>query len=142
MTTTASTQRWRRLVSSLLHHPLLLVHSLIRWSQLLLAAPTEQGPPSLPSSGLLTTTTSEQSWGPRGSTSALLTLEFQLSRIRNDLPLPPCPGPGSQITQHARVPCQFGSTNVYFQRNLSRPLLVHVPHNSSPAVCAMLREAV
>lgn len=57
-------------------------------------------------------------------------------------PLPLCPGPSSQIIQHTPAPCQFGSTNVYFQRNLSWPLLVHFPHNSSQAVCVMLRESI
>lgn len=64
----------------------LFIHSSLRWSWVLAAAPTEQDMPSLLPRGSLATTTSEQSWGPRGSTSALLALEFQLSRIHNDLP--------------------------------------------------------
>lgn len=146
MTPTASIHRWRRLVSSLLHHPLLFVHLLITQMVPGTRHSTHRAGPALLTPKWLSHDYHQRAKpGDPGEAPrlALLALAFQLSRIHKDLPLPPCPGPGSQITQHAPVPCQFGSTNVYFQRNLSRPLLVQVPHNSSPAaVCAMLRDTV
>lgn len=70
-------------------------------------------------------------------------LGFQPRRIHKAISPPSTkPWPRLPIIQHVPAPGWFGPTKVYFLRNLSWLLLVHVPPNSSQAVCGLLREAI
>lgn len=121
----------------------LFIYSSLTPSSTLTAALTELGLPSLFPKGSLTATNKPSQRSRRSIQALSATVNPAQKNSQGDFTrLPPRSGPRYQIIQHAPAPCQFGSTSVYFQRNLIWLLQVHFPHNSSRAVCVVPREAV
>lgn len=145
MTTISFFQRQRRL-SSLSCPSSLLIYSFTHRSHpssTLTAALTELDLPPLFPNGSLTATNKPSQRSQRSIQALCATAIPAQKNSQGDFThLPPRSGPRYQIIQHAPAPCQFGSTSVYFQRNLIWLLRVHFPHNSSRAVCMGPREAV